>query len=68
MTPLILGFVLGYIMSLTLRRSLSYSMGDFSVFFTRPMSCTFLVLAAVSIIVNLYVVYRGRKKEAQEAK
>ena len=66
MTPLILGFVLGNIMELNLRSSLSYSMGDYSVFFTRPMSCTFLVLAAVSIVINLYVVYRSRKKDAQK--
>ena len=65
MPPLILGFVLGNIMELNLRRALSYSMGDLSDFFTRPVSCTFLILAAVSLVINLYGVYKSRRRENQ---
>lgn len=36
MPPLILGFVLGSIMELNLRRALSYSQGDITEFFTLP--------------------------------
>lgn len=63
MSPLILGFVLGNIMELNLRRALSYSNGDISQFFTRPMSCTFLILAVVSLLINIYTIYKSRKKE-----
>ena len=63
MPPLILGFVLGSIMELNLRRALSYSQGDITEFFTRPMSCAFLVLAALSLAINIYGIYKSRKKE-----
>mgnify|MGYP001435503328 CR=1 FL=1 len=61
--PLILGFVLGNIMEENLRRALSYTNGSFTEFFTRPMSCTFLVLAVVSLIINLVAVYKTRHKK-----
>ncbi|MDN0033898.1 tripartite tricarboxylate transporter permease [Oscillibacter valericigenes] len=63
MPPLILGFVLGNIMEMNLRRALSYSQGDISEFFTRPMSCVFLILAALSLVVSLYGIYKTRKKD-----
>lgn len=66
MPPLILGFVLGNIMELNLRRSLSYSQGNITEFFTRPMSCAFLLLAAVSLAINIYGVLKSRKKSAQQ--
>lgn len=62
MPPLILGFVLGNIMEMNLRRALSYSQGDISEFFTRPMSCAFLLLAVLSLAINIYGVYKARKK------
>jgi TctA family transporter len=44
--PLILGFVLGPLMEENLRRALLLSRGDASVFVTRPLSLTMLVIAA----------------------
>ena len=67
MPPLILGFVLGNIMEMNLRRALSYSQGDISEFFTRPMSCVFLILAALSLVVSLYGIYKTRKKDKAAA-
>jgi TctA family transporter len=49
--PLILGFVLGPMMEENLRRCMLLSRGDPTVFFTRPISLTFLVLAAAMLIV-----------------
>ena len=49
--PLILGFILGPMMEENLRRALLLSRGDPSVFFTSPISCTLLVLAAIMLIV-----------------
>jgi TctA family transporter len=44
--PLLLGFVLGPMMEENFRRSLLLSRGDFSVFFTRPISLGLLLAAA----------------------
>lgn len=63
MPPLILGFVLGNIMELNLRRALSYSQGDWLEFFTRPMSCMFLILAIISLGINVYSIYKSKIKE-----
>lgn len=62
MPPLILGFVLGNIMELNLRRALSYSQGDWLEFFTRPMSCAFLIFAVISFGINMYAICKSRKK------
>jgi putative tricarboxylic transport membrane protein len=48
--PLILGFILGPILEVNLRRALLISRGDFSVFVTRPISLGFLVLAAAMLL------------------
>lgn len=53
-TPLILGFVLGPTMELNFRRSLSYTNGSYIEFFTHPISCVFLVVALLSVVLNLY--------------
>ncbi len=44
--PLILGFVLGPMMEENLRRGMLLSRGDPTIFFTRPLSLLFLLLAA----------------------
>ena len=48
--PLILALILGPIMEHSLRQSLMASRGDFSVFFTRPISAALLVLACVLVL------------------
>ena len=48
--PLILGFILGPILEVNLRRALLISRGDFSVFVTRPISLGFLVLAVAMLL------------------
>jgi TctA family transporter len=47
--PLVLAFILGPLLEKSLRQSLKLSRGDFSIFFTRPLSVTLLVLAAALI-------------------
>ncbi len=65
--PLILGFVLGPMMEENLRRCMLLSRGDPTVFFTRPLSLTFLVLAAAMlIVVALPTIRRGRAKAFTE--
>ncbi len=49
--PLLLGFVLGPMMEENLRRAMLLSRGDASVFFTRPLSLTLLLIAFGLIVV-----------------
>jgi putative tricarboxylic transport membrane protein len=47
--PAILGAILGPMMEAQFRRALSISQGDASIFFTRPISLTLLLLAVVVV-------------------
>ncbi len=51
--PLVLAFVLGPMLENNLRKSLILSQGDFSVFVTRPISATCLVLALLILLAVL---------------
>ena len=48
--PLLLGFVLGKLMEEYLRRALTISRGDATVFFTRPLSLVLLILAGILLV------------------
>lgn len=45
--PLVLGLVLGPMIENNMRRALTISDGDYSLFFTRPLSLTFLIVTAL---------------------
>jgi TctA family transporter len=60
--PLLLGFVLGPLLEEYLRRALTISQGDPTVFVTRPISLTLLVLAALALLVAVLPAVR-RKRE-----
>ncbi|HTN48486.1 MAG TPA: tripartite tricarboxylate transporter permease [Burkholderiaceae bacterium] len=65
--PLILGFILGPMMEENLRRAMLLSRGDPTVFFTRPLSLTLLVMAAaLVVIVALPQISRRREEAFQE--
>jgi putative tricarboxylic transport membrane protein len=61
--PLLLGFVLGPLMEENLRRAMLISRGDPSVFFTRPISCGMLIVAAFLLLI--IVLPQIRKKRAE---
>jgi putative tricarboxylic transport membrane protein len=66
--PLILGFILGPMMEENLRRAMLLSRGDATVFFTRPLSLTLLLMAAaLVVIVALPQISRKREEAFQEA-
>ncbi|GAB3268042.1 tripartite tricarboxylate transporter permease [Arthrobacter pigmenti] len=48
--PAILGAILGPMMETQLRRALSISQGDFSVFFTRPLTVGILIVAVLILV------------------
>jgi TctA family transporter len=49
-TPVLLGLILGPLMEEYLRRALSITGGDFSIFVTRPISLTFITLSVLMLI------------------
>lgn len=52
-SPVILGLILGPMMESNLRRGLIMSEGDFSIFYTRPITCVFLILAILTLFAPL---------------
>lgn len=48
--PLVLALVLGPMLERTLRQSLQMSLGNLDIFFTRPVSAFFLLIALVAVI------------------
>ena len=62
--PMLLGFILGPLMEEYLRRALIISRGDPSVFVTRPISATMLVLAVLAMIVVITPAIRKKREEA----
>lgn len=50
MTPLVLAFILGEKIEEYLRKGMTYSSEGFAMFFTRPVSLIFLLVAAASIL------------------
>ena len=63
LAPVILGFVLGGLFEDNLRRALSISAGDWSVLVTSPDSVVLYILAAVVVIVPIWLGRRGMKAE-----
>ncbi len=60
--PLLLGYILGPMMEENLRRALVLSRGDYSVFATRPMSATMLVLALALLVAVVAPGIRKRRE------
>ena len=61
--PLMLGFILGPMMEENLRRTMLLSLGDPTVFLTRPLSAVLLLMAAaLVVIVTLPAISRKREK------
>jgi TctA family transporter len=62
--PLLLGFVLGKLMEEYLRRAMTISRGDWSVFVTRPLSASLLAVAAVMLIIVFLPAIAKKREEA----
>jgi len=64
--PLILGYVLGPLMEENLRRALLISRGDPTVFFTRPISLSFMIATFLIVIIMIAPAMRKKKEAAYE--
>jgi putative tricarboxylic transport membrane protein len=65
LAPFALTLILGPMMEKALRQSLEMSGGDLSVFFTRPLAATLLVLAAVVLVANTVPTFSKVKADSQ---
>jgi putative tricarboxylic transport membrane protein len=61
--PLLLGFVLGPMLEENLRRAMILGRGDPSIFVSRPISLTLLLLTAVVLVVMLMPAIRKKRDE-----
>jgi putative tricarboxylic transport membrane protein len=59
--PLILGFILGPMLEVNLRRSLLISQGSFSIFFTRPLALAFLIVCFILLTLSFYQMFHKKK-------
>jgi putative tricarboxylic transport membrane protein len=60
MAPAVLAIVLGPLAEPALRQSLLISSGSFSIFFTRPFSAVFMVIAVVLLLLPVVSIIRRR--------
>jgi TctA family transporter len=62
--PLLLGFVLGPMMEENFRRALLLARGDFTVFFSRPLSLGLLIAAAILVVIVTLPAVKKTREEA----
>lgn len=60
LAPLVLGFVIGPIIELNLRRGLMSTYGSFGAFFTRPISA---VVLGLTLVLLVFSAWQSRKKQ-----
>ena len=65
LVPVLLGIVLGPLAEKNFRRAMVISEGSFSIFFTRPISCAFILIAIVSVAIFGIRNYKSRKLAKQ---
>ena len=54
LSPIVLALILGQMCEGNLRRSLVMTQGSYSIFFSRPISCAFIVVALISLSLPIY--------------
>lgn len=65
--PMVLALVLGPMVEMSLRQSMTISHGNAAIFFTRPISATLSVLALLSLFAPLFRILWTRLKAARGA-
>ena len=60
--PLIMGFILGPMVELYLRRASMLNEGDLTPFFTRPIPAVFLGVAVIVVVITVIREIKNRKK------
>ena len=60
--PVLVGMILGPRADTELRRALQISQSDFSIFFTRPVACTLIVLSMLLVVVPAWLRWRKARR------
>ncbi len=60
--PVLIGMILGPRADTELRRALQISQSDFSIFFTRPISCTLIILSVLLVVVPAFLRWRKARR------
>lgn len=60
--PAVIGMILGPLAEQQFRRALAISQGDYTVFFTRPLSLTLMIVAALALLVPIALDMRAKRK------
>ena len=60
--PFVLALLLGNLCESNFRRALSMSLGDYSIFFTRPITVVLLILTVLSLVLPAISQFRKSKK------
>ncbi|HEX7055317.1 MAG TPA: tripartite tricarboxylate transporter permease [Burkholderiales bacterium] len=61
--PMLLGFILGPLMEENLRRAMLLSRGDPTVFFTKPISASFMIASAILLVIVALPAIRKKREE-----
>lgn len=67
LVPILLGIVLGPLAEKNFRRAMVISEGSFKIFFTRPISCAFILIAVGSILLFAWKNYKSRAAASKSA-
>jgi putative tricarboxylic transport membrane protein len=63
--PVIIGMILGPLAEQNFRQAMTISAGDWTIFFTRPLSLTIIVIAALLVVIpKLYGLIQGKRATA----
>jgi putative tricarboxylic transport membrane protein len=65
--PAVIGLILGPLAEAQFRRALSISRGDWTVFFTDPLSLAFLIIAALALLGPFVWQWWGRRRQVRHA-
>ena len=66
MLPLVLGLILGYTTENSMRQGLILSAGEWSIFFTRPLACLFMIITIAIIIIPIILKFIKKKKVVEQ--
>ena len=66
LAPAVLAIVLGPLAERSVRQSLIGSHGDISIFFTRPISGTIMLIAIILLVLPLFKLIKDRKSASEE--
>jgi putative tricarboxylic transport membrane protein len=63
--PAVVGMILGPVAEDHFRRALQIAQGNYTTFFTRPISATILVLAALALVAPLVIRWRQARRQIE---